>query len=766
MGQANPTLTYTFTGFVNGENATTAGLTGSANLATTATTSSPAGNYPISVTGAGTLAAANYRFPSAAFGTATLTVTAGTVSVGVVSSLPGSTYGQSVSFTVAVSGGGPTPTGTVQFLVDGINFGSAVTLVDGTAISPSTTLLGAGNHTVKASYSGDPNYAANSGTYTEVVNQAPLSIIPDNGSRAVGQANPTLTYTFTGFVNGENATTAGLTGSANLATTATTSSPAGNYPISVTGAGTLAAANYRFPSAAFGTATLTVTPFAASAVVGSTLPGSTYGQSVSFTVSVSSGGPTPTGTVQFLVNGTAFGYGRAPIGRERDESQYHAPGRGQPHVEADYSGDSNYFANSDSLIQAVSKAHLTATADAQTKVYGAVNPVLTATLTGFVNGDTAAAVSGASQPEHHGRRRQRGRIVPDHCCGRLPERRQLRLPQPGQRHADDHARPVDRRRGVRAGAGGGRPVPVRPTGSPWAFSGASGIAANSSGFTAGNPPAPRAPGRLPPGHRLVQPDRRRLGRRLLRADLLRRPAGQHQASRQDFKVLVDGVVVGTFTPSGTSYQSYTTAAFTVTAGSHTIAFQGLDTAGGDNTAFVDQVVVASASQPADRRRGVRAGAGGGRPVPVRPDRLALDVLRQCRHLGQRQRLHRRQPAGPAGHPGRLPPGDRLVQPDRRRLGRRLLRDQLRRRPARQHQASRQDFQVLVDGVVVGTFTPSGTSYQSYTTAAFTVTAGSHTITFQGLDTAGGDNTAFIEPSVGHLVERCPKFRVPALAGTP
>ena len=65
--------------------------------------------------------------------------------------------------------------------------------------------------------------------------------------------------------------------------------------------------------------------------------------------------------------------------------------------------------------------------------------------------------------------------------------------------------------------------------------------------------------------------------------------GNFQASKQDFEVLVDGIVVGTFTPSGTSYQSYSTSAFTVTAGSHTIAFQSLDTAGGDNTAFVDQV---------------------------------------------------------------------------------------------------------------------------------------------------------------------------------
>ena len=53
--------------------------------------------------------------------------------------------------------------------------------------------------------------------------------------------------------------------------------------------------------------------------------------------------------------------------------------------------------------------------------------------------------------------------------------------------------------------------------------------------------------------------------------------------------------------------------------------------------------------------------------------------------------------------------------------------------------------MLIDGKVVGTFTPSSTSYQSYSTDAFSVAGtGAHTITFQGLDSAGGDNTAFID----------------------
>ncbi len=69
--------------------------------------------------------------------------------------------------------------------------------------------------------------------------------------------------------------------------------------------------------------------------------------------------------------------------------------------------------------------------------------------------------------------------------------------------------------------------------------------------------------------------------------------GNYLFSQQDVQVLVDGVVVDTFTPPGTSYASYTTDAFTVAAGSHTIAFQGLDSIGGDNSALIDDVQLIS-----------------------------------------------------------------------------------------------------------------------------------------------------------------------------
>ena len=44
------------------------------------------------------------------------------------------------------------------------------------------------------------------------------------------------------------------------------------------------------------------------------------------------------------------------------------------------------------------RAHLTVTADAKTKLYGQDDPVLTAAISGFVNGDTSSVVSGSGAP--------------------------------------------------------------------------------------------------------------------------------------------------------------------------------------------------------------------------------------------------------------------------------------------------------------------------------------------------------------------------------
>ena len=154
------------------------------------------------------------------------------------------TYRQAFTFTATVSpasSGEPTPGGTVQFAVDGVNLGPAVTLVNGAATSIATSALGAGLHTVTAVYSGDATYAGNSKNASLTVAKAHLTVTAVAKSKVYGAAVPSLTPTFTGFVNGDTATVVG--GAAKLTTTATTKSNVGTYPITVA-LGTLSAANY------------------------------------------------------------------------------------------------------------------------------------------------------------------------------------------------------------------------------------------------------------------------------------------------------------------------------------------------------------------------------------------------------------------------------------------------------------------------------------------------------------------------------------------
>lgn len=104
------------------------------------------------------------------------------------------------------------------------------------------------------------NYAPGAGSVTITINKATLTVKADDKSKTQGEANPPLTASFTGFVNGQTLATSGVTGEPGLSTTATTSSAAGAYPIT-TDIGTLASTNYAFSPAA---GTLTVTASAAS----------------------------------------------------------------------------------------------------------------------------------------------------------------------------------------------------------------------------------------------------------------------------------------------------------------------------------------------------------------------------------------------------------------------------------------------------------------------------------------------------------------------
>ncbi|MDP4029117.1 MAG: filamentous hemagglutinin N-terminal domain-containing protein [Gallionella sp.] len=173
-------------------------------------------------------------------------------------------------------------TGNVTKTYDGLLTAAGAATVTGGTLFGGDTLsggsfaftdknVGSGNKTVTTSgvtvndSNGGANYAVTyANNMTSTITPAPLTVTANNASRIFGAANPTFTSTITGYVNGENASTAAVTGAPSLTTTANTTTPVGTASI-VTGAGTLAAGNYAFTTLNNGVLTIAVDQAAADA---------------------------------------------------------------------------------------------------------------------------------------------------------------------------------------------------------------------------------------------------------------------------------------------------------------------------------------------------------------------------------------------------------------------------------------------------------------------------------------------------------------------
>jgi hypothetical protein len=106
---------------------------------------------------------------------------------------------------------------------------------------------------VVASFAGSVDYtSATSSPLTFTITPAPLSVTAADAARAYGQPNPAFTVTYSGFVNGDTASS--LDGSLSDSTPATASSPVGTYPITPSG---LTSPNYTIT---FVNGSLTVIP--------------------------------------------------------------------------------------------------------------------------------------------------------------------------------------------------------------------------------------------------------------------------------------------------------------------------------------------------------------------------------------------------------------------------------------------------------------------------------------------------------------------------
>jgi hypothetical protein len=286
-----------------------------------------------------------------------------------------------------------------------------------------------------------------------------------------------------------------------------------------------------------------------------------------------------------------------------------------------------------------------------------------------------------------------------------------------------------------------------PTGSAWSFSGASGLAGNGSGITSGNPNAPQG-GQvafLQETGSLSQAVNFPVGGSYL-ISLSAAQRANNGTSNEAFQVKVDGTVVGTITPSGTSYATYTTAAFNVTAGSHTIALVGVDPSGADYTALIDQVRIDKvapngATDPSFENPSVGTGPSA---YQYRPTGSAWSFSGPSGLAGNGSAFTSGNPSAPQGSQVAFlqKTGSMSQVVNFAAAGSYLISLSAAQRA--NNGTSNEAIQVLVDGTAVDAFTPSGTNYVIHTTAAFNVTAGSHTVTFVGVDPSGSDYTAFID----------------------
>ncbi|RYY35235.1 MAG: hypothetical protein EOP46_10740, partial [Sphingobacteriaceae bacterium] len=271
---------------------------------------------------------------------------------------------------------------------------AAVATIDNTG---AITIKGAGTTNITASQAGNAIYlAATSVSQSLTIEKATLTYVADTASRKYGAANPTFTGTVTGFKNGDtraSATTGTLsfTSSANATSNLFIPTQTGmnqlRYPI--TGSG-LSAANYTFVQAPANNSALELK----SVVVTYTFRQETHayngqnnptfnGYEVTFTGFLN--GQTTFNMIYYGTGTTATaasGIGVYPLLLTNPRKTIY--GYNYEFVPA----------ASNATALTITKANLTFTAQPATKRYGETNPTLTGTITGFVNNQSIANLTG------------------------------------------------------------------------------------------------------------------------------------------------------------------------------------------------------------------------------------------------------------------------------------------------------------------------------------------------------------------------------------
>ncbi len=348
-GEANPTFTISFTGFVNGDDANA--ITTEPTASTVADATTGVGSYDIDLAGG---AADNYSFNLTSgalnIGKATLTATANDKS---------KTYGDlNPTFTIGYTG-----------FVNGDDASAINSEPTASTVADATT--GIGTYDIDLAGGVADNYSFNLTSGTLTIGKAVLTATADDKSKTYGESNPTFTSTYTGFVNGEDKTV--ITTEPTASTVADVTAGVGTYDIDLAGG---AADNYSF-NLTSGTLTIGKATLTARADDKS----KTYGEA------------NPTFTIGYT--GFVNGEDKTAITTEPTVSTTADATTGVGIYDIDLAGGvaDNYNITLNSGTLTIGKATLTATADDKSKTYGEANPEYTISYTGFVNGDQESDIT-------------------------------------------------------------------------------------------------------------------------------------------------------------------------------------------------------------------------------------------------------------------------------------------------------------------------------------------------------------------------------------
>jgi hypothetical protein len=286
-----------------------------------------------------------------------------------------------------------------------------------------------------------------------------------------------------------------------------------------------------------------------------------------------------------------------------------------------------------------------------------------------------------------------------------------------------------------------------PTGSPWRFAGTAGISGNNSAMTNGNSAAPEG-GQV--GFLQGAGTASQVVNFAAAGSYVISASAAQQASNgtgdESIVVLVDGTEVGTFTPTGTAYGSYPTDSFNVTAGSHTITLEGSGPLVSGYTAFVDQLSITSATPNgfSDPSFGNPSQGSGGSAWTAQPSGSAWTFTGSAGLSGNASGFTSGNPNAPQGSQVAFIQESGIVSQvvNTAAAGPYVISFSAAQRG--NNGASNETVAVEVDGTVVGSVTPVGTSYATYMINGFALTAGRHTVAFVGIDPAGIDQTVFLD----------------------